>query len=223
MNITEADNTYHTLTTKQKVYMPFKRAADIIIAGVGSIILAPLMLCIALAIKISSPGPVLFKQKRVGKNKNLFNIWKFRTMRTDTPKDMPTHLLDNPEAYITKVGSFLRKTSLDELPQIWQCFLGKVSIIGPRPALWNQYDLIAERDKYGANDIRPGITGWAQINGRDELEIPVKAKLDGEYVKNLGFMFDCRCFIGTIVAVIKRDGIVEGSATHEKETVNSKK
>lgn len=146
---------------------------------------------IALEIKLSSPGPVLFKQKRVGKSKELFEIWKFRTMRTDTPKDMPTHLLNDPEQYITKIGKFLRKSSLDELPQIYNIFAGKMSIIGPRQALWNQYDLITERDKYGANDIRPGLTGLAQISGRDELEIPVKAKLDGEYVRKLGFKMFC--------------------------------
>ena len=168
------------------------------------------MLGIALAIKVESPGPVLFKQERVGKNKKIFKIWKFRSMRTDTPKDMPTHMLTNPEQYITKIGHFIRKTSLDELPQIFNIFKGEMSIIGPRPALWNQYDLIEERDKYGANDIAPGLTGWAQINGRDELEIPIKAKLDGEYVKKMGFLMDVKCFFGTIFSVLKSDGVVEG-------------
>jgi O-antigen biosynthesis protein WbqP len=168
------------------------------------------MLIIALAIKIDSKGPVFFTQKRVGKNKKLFTILKFRTMRTDTPHDAPTHELSDPTKWITKVGGFLRKTSLDELPQIFNIFVGQMSIIGPRPALWNQDDLIAERDKYGANDVKPGLTGWAQINGRDELEIPLKAKLDGEYVQKMGFFFDCKCFFGTIVSVLKSDGVVEG-------------
>ena len=170
----------------------------------------PLFLIVVIVIKLDSEGPVFFKQKRVGKNKTHFDILKFRTMRIDTPKDTPTHLLENPDQYITRVGKFLRKTSLDELPQIWNIFVGDMSIIGPRPALWNQYDLIAERDKYGANDIRPGLTGWAQINGRDELPIEVKAKLDGEYVKNMGVMMDIKCFIGTFISVLKSDGVVEG-------------
>ena len=160
----------------------FKRLLDIILSGCAIVILSPLLLVIAIAIKIDDPGPVLFRQKRVGIHKTHFSIMKFRTMKMDTPKDTPTHLLENPEQYITKVGKFLRKSSLDELPQIFQIFTGKMSIIGPRPALWNQFDLIAERDKYGANDVRPGLTGWAQINGRDELPIDVKARLDGEYV-----------------------------------------
>ena len=172
--------------------------------------MSPLLIAIVIAIKLDSKGPVIFKQKRVGKNKTYFNIWKFRTMRTDAPKDMPTHLLSSPDAYITKIGKFLRQTSLDELPQILQIVVGKMAIIGPRPALWNQYDLIEERDKYGANDITPGLTGWAQVNGRDELEIPVKAKLDGEYVEKMGFMMDCKCFIMTIFSVARHDGVVEG-------------
>jgi O-antigen biosynthesis protein WbqP len=163
-----------------------------------------------LAIKVDSKGPVFFKQKRVGKNKKHFEILKFRTMRTDTPKDTPTHLLEDPEQWITRVGGFLRKTSLDELPQIINILLGDMSIIGPRPALWNQYDLIAERDKYGANDILPGLTGWAQINGRDELPIEAKAKLDGEYVEKMSFWFDVRCFFGTILSIFRGDGVVEG-------------
>lgn len=187
-----------------------KRLLDLVLSALGIIVLSIPMLILVIAIKLDSKGPVLFKQKRVGIHKTHFNILKFRTMRIDTPKDVPTHLLENPQQWITKVGGFLRKTSLDELPQIFNIFAGQMSIIGPRPALWNQYDLLEERDKYGANDIKPGLTGWAQINGRDELEIPVKAKLDGEYVKKLSFMFDCKCFFGTIVSVLKHDGIVEG-------------
>ena len=188
----------------------FKRLIDIVLSGVGIIVLIPFWIIIGLCIVISDPGPIFFSQKRVGKNKKLFPILKYRTMKVDTPHDVPTHLLQNPEQYITKIGAFLRKTSLDELPQIFNIFVGQMSIIGPRPALWNQTDLIEERDKYGANNIRPGLTGWAQINGRDELEIPVKAKLDGEYVKNLGFFFDCRCFLWTIFSVLMREGVVEG-------------
>ncbi|MFQ7292687.1 MAG: sugar transferase [Monoglobales bacterium] len=198
----------------------FKRAIDIILSGVAIIILALPMLIIAIMIKCESKGPVLFKQKRVAEGKKYFDILKFRTMRTDAPKDMPTHLLSNPDAYITKIGGFLRKFSLDELPQIYNCFAGTMSIIGPRPALWNQYDLIEERDKYGANDVRPGLTGWAQINGRDELPIEVKARLDGEYVQKMGFAMDCKCFFGTILSVLKHDGVVEGgTGTMEKEKV----
>ena len=188
----------------------FKRFIDIILSGMGIIILSPVLLILVIVIKLDSPGPVLFKQKRVGINKKHFNILKFRTMRIDTPKDTPTHLLENPEQWITKIGKFLRKTSLDELPQIFNIFAGQMSIIGPRPALWNQYDLIEERDKYGANDVLPGLTGWAQINGRDELEIPVKAKLDGEYVEKMSLGFDIKCFFGTIISVAKNDGVVEG-------------
>ena len=196
----------------------FKRLLDIILSGCAIVILSPLLLIIAVAIKIDDPGPVLFRQKRVVIHKTHFSIIKFRTMKMDTPKDTPTHLLENPEQYITKVGKFLRKSSLDELPQIFQIFTGKMSIIGPRPALWNQFDLIAERDKYGANDVRPGLTGWAQINGRDELPIDVKARLDGEYVEKLSFLFDCKCFFGTIGAVLKHDGVVEGGTGQlEKE------
>lgn len=187
-----------------------KRFIDIILSFLGIIILSPLFLILIIAIRVDSPGPILFRQKRVGIHKKHFNILKFRTMRIDTPKDMPTHLLNNPEQYITKVGKFLRKTSLDELPQMINILRGDMSIIGPRPALWNQYDLIEERDKYGANDVMPGLTGWAQINGRDELEIPVKARLDGEYVQKISFAFDVKCFFGTITSVIKHDGVVEG-------------
>ena len=196
----------------------FKRLLDIILSGCAIVILSPLLLIIAVAIKIDDPGPVLFRQKRVGIHKTHFSIMKFRTMKMDTPKDTPTHLLENPEQYITKVGKFLRKSSLDELPQIFQIFTGKMSVIGPRPALWNQFDLIADRDKYGANDVRPGLTGWAQINGRDELPIEVKARFDGEYVEKLSFLFDCKCFFGTIGAVLKHDGVVEGGTGQlEKE------
>ena len=200
----------------------FKRLIDIVLSGVGIIVLIPFWIIIGLCIVISDPGPVFFSQKRVGKNKKLFPILKYRTMKVDTPHDVPTHLLQNPEQYITKVGAFLRKTSLDELPQIFNIFVGQMSIIGPRPALWNQTGLIEERDKYGANDIRPGLTGWAQINGRDELEIPVKAKLDGEYVQNLGFFFDCRCFLWTIFSVLMREGVVEGGTgeMHKEEGEN---
>ncbi|MEY8371369.1 sugar transferase [Aerococcaceae bacterium 50-4] len=192
------------------MYKYVKQLFDFILSLVGLIVLSPLFLIIAVWIKSDSPGPIFFKQRRVGKNKKLFNIYKFRSMRTDTPADMPTHLLNDPTAFITKSGHFLRKTSLDELPQIINIFKGEMSIIGPRPALWNQEDLIEERDKYDANDVRPGLTGWAQINGRDELEIPIKAKLDGDYVKNMGFLFDIKCFVGTIFSVLKSDGVVEG-------------
>ena len=199
-----------------------KRVIDLILSFLAIIILALPMLIIAIIIKIDDPGPVFFKQKRVGKNKTHFNLLKYRSMKMSTPHDTPTHLLENPEQYITKVGRFLRKSSLDELPQIYNIFTGKMSIIGPRPALWNQDDLIAERDKYGANDIKPGITGWAQINGRDELEIDVKAKLDGEYVQKLGFFFDCKCFFGTIVSVLKSDGVVEGGTGEMKKVEKEK-
>ena len=187
-----------------------KRVLDIVLSMLGILVLSVPMLILVLVIKIDSPGPVLFKQKRVGIHKTHFNILKFRTMRIDTPRNIPTHMLENPEQWITKVGAFLRKTSLDELPQIFNILLGQMSIIGPRPALWNQYDLIEERDKYGANDVLPGLTGWAQINGRDELEIPVKARFDGEYVKKMSFLFDCKCFFGTITSVLHSDGVVEG-------------
>jgi O-antigen biosynthesis protein WbqP len=187
-----------------------KRAIDIILSGLGVLVLLPVFLIIAVLIKLESKGPVFFRQKRVGLHKKNFSIMKFRTMRTDTPKDTPTHMLTNPDQYITKVGRFLRKTSLDELPQIFNILKGEMAVIGPRPALWNQDDLVAERDKYGANDVLPGLTGWAQINGRDELEIPVKAKLDGEYVEKMSLLFDLKCFFGTIVSIFKRDGVVEG-------------
>lgn len=200
------------------MYQKFgKRMIDILLSGCGIVVLAPVYLILAIAIKIDDPGPVLFRQKRVGIHKSHFQIMKFRTMKMDTPRDMPTHMLENPQQYITRVGKILRKTSLDELPQIFQIFTGDMSIIGPRPALWNQFDLIAERDKYGANDIRPGLTGWAQINGRDELPIDVKARFDGEYVQNLSFAFDCKCFFGTIASVLKSDGVVEGGTGQLKK------
>lgn len=196
-----------------------KRPLGFIMSLAGIIVLSPVLLVIILCIKLSSPGPIFFKQKRVGIHKSHFNILKFRTMRIDTPKDVPTHLLANPEQYITGIGKFLRKTSLDELPQLFNILKGDMAVIGPRPALWNQYDLIAERDKYGANDILPGLTGWAQINGRDELEIDVKARLDGEYVQKMSFLFDCKCFFGTITSVLHHDGVVEGGTgeLHRKE------
>lgn len=192
------------------MYLKVKRLIDIILSFLGIIILSPVFLILIVAIKLDSKGPVLFKQKRVGIHKSQFNILKFRTMRVDTPSDMPTHLLENPDQWITKVGKFLRKTSLDELPQIWNIFVGEMSIIGPRPALWNQYDLIAERDKYGANDIPAGLTGWAQINGRDTVELEDKARFDGEYVEKMGIRMDVKCFFGTVVSVLKRSGVVEG-------------
>lgn len=205
------------------MYMKVKRLIDILFSLVGLILLSPILLTFIILIKLDSKGPVLFKQKRVGIHKTHFNILKFRTMKIDTPKDTPTHLLHNPEQYITKMGKFLRKTSLDELPQIINILKGEMSIIGPRPALWNQYDLIEERDKHGANDVPVGLTGWAQINGRDELEIDVKAKLDGEYVEKRSLWFDFICFIGTFTAVLRRKGVIEGGTgilakmTKEKE------
>ncbi|CAH2713886.1 putative sugar transferase EpsL [Neobacillus rhizosphaerae] len=204
------------------MYMKIKRFIDVILSLIGLIVLSPIFLILIIAIKLDSKGPVLFKQKRVGIHKTHFNILKFRTMRIDTPKDTPTHLLENPEQYITRMGKFLRKTSLDEFPQILNIFVGQMSIIGPRPALWNQYDLIAERDKYRANDVPPGLTGWAQINGRDELPIEVKANLDGEYVEKISFWMDVKCFFGTIVSVVKSDGVIEGGTGAKKEVTSSK-
>src|SRR5690625_4886959 len=198
-------------------YMTIKRIIDFILSSLGLILLSPVFLILIIAIKIDSRGPVLFKQKRVGVHKSHFYILKFRTMRIDTPKDRPTHLLDNPDQWITRAGKFLRKTSLDELPQIINILRGEMSIIGPRPALWNQYDLIRERDKYGANNVPVGLTGWAQINGRDELPIEIKSKLDGEYVDQIGFFMDVKCFFGTVISVFKSDGVVEGGTGVEKE------
>ncbi|MGQ7562834.1 sugar transferase [Streptococcus suis] len=198
------------------MYPIIKRVSDMIISGLAIVVLSPVFLLIAVAIKLDSKGPVLFKQKRVGKNKSHFMIYKFRSMYVDAPSDMPTHLLKDPNAMITKVGAFLRKTSLDELPQLFNILRGEMAIVGPRPALWNQYDLIAERDKYRANDIRPGLTGWAQINGRDELEIDEKSKLDGYYVENMGLPLDIKCFFGTFISVAKSEGVVEGG-TGQKE------
>ncbi len=197
-----------------------KRLLDIVLSTCGIVIFAIPMAIIAIAIKIDSKGPVFFKQKRVGLNKEHFEIFKFRTMLTETPKDVPTHELSDSKKWITRVGRILRKTSLDELPQLFNIFRGEMSVIGPRPALWNQFDLIEERDKYGANNVRPGLTGLAQISGRDELEIPVKAKLDGEYVEEMSFIFDLKCFIKTIGSVIKSEGFVEGKA--EGENIDNK-
>lgn len=188
-----------------------KRGIDFVLAFLAMLFLWPLFVILAIIIKLNSKGPVFFKQKRIGKNKKHFYILKFRTMRIDTPKDMPTHMLQNSQSFITESGAFLRKTSLDELPQIINILKGEMSIIGPRPALWNQYDLIAERDQYGANDVMPGLTGWAQVNGRDELPIKVKAKLDGEYVNKMGVGMDLNVFFMTIMIVLKSEGVKEGA------------
>ena len=200
-----------------------KRGIDVVLSFLGLVFLSWLYVIIIIAIKIDDPGPAFFTQKRVGKDKTFFKLHKFRSMKMCTPHDTPTHLLENPEQYITKIGKFMRKYSVDELPQIWDIFVGNMSIIGPRPALWNQDDLIAERDRYGANDVKPGLTGWAQIMGRDELTIPQKAKFDGEYVEKLnsdrGFSMDLRCFFGTISAVIHSKGYAEGSFDKNEETV----
>ena len=209
-----------------------KRGLDVILSFGGLVVLSPVFLVIFIAIKIDDPGPVLFTQKRVGKNKEFFKLHKFRSMKMSTPHDKPTHMLENPEQYITRVGKFLRSHSLDELPQIWDIFIGNMSVIGPRPGLWNQDLLTAERDKYGANDVRPGLTGWAQINGRDELEIPDKAKLDGEYAENIGLKMDIKCFLGSLGVFAGDDSVVEGgtgemkkaeeqtaSQTEQKETI----
>ena len=200
----------------KKIYFIFKRLLDIIISIMVLVILMPFLLIFSIIIKLESKGPVLFKQKRIGKNKRMFTIYKYRTMRTDTPKDMPTHMLKDAQSYITRFGNIMRKTSIDELPQLINIIKGNMSIIGPRPALWNQYDLVEERDKYHANDIRPGLTGWAQVNGRDELEIPVKAKYDGEYVEKISLWFDIKIFFKTIINVFKHEGIVEGMQKEDK-------
>ncbi len=202
-----------------------KRGLDIALSFGGLVALSPVLLGLSVAIYIDDPGPILFTQKRIGKNKQYFKLHKFRSMKMSTPHDKPTHMLDNPEQYITRVGKFIRSHSLDELPQIWDIFIGNMSVIGPRPALWNQDLLVAERDKYGANDVKPGLTGWAQINGRDELEIPDKAKLDGEYVEKISkgglkaLIFDIKCFLGTFLSVLRSDGVVEGGTgeIHKQE------
>lgn len=195
---------------KRKVYLKFKRGMDLIISLIGLAVLSPLFLALSIAIILDSPGPVFFKQKRFGINRTFFQILKFRTMKVDTPKDTPTHMLKDPSQWITKIGLFLRKTSLDELPQIVNIIKGDMSIVGPRPALWNQEDLIHEREKYGANEVPVGLTGWAQINGRDELPIEVKAQLDGEYAQQISLKMDMKCFWGTIAKVLKSEGVVEG-------------
>jgi len=204
-------------------YLKFKRFYDFVLSLIGLIVLSPLFLLLIILIKIDSKGPILFKQKRIGRNKSHFYILKFRTMRIDTPKDTPTHMLENPQQWITKVGKFLRKTSLDELPQIINILKGDMSIIGPRPALWNQYDLVEERDKYGVHDLYPGLTGYAQINGRDELPIPEKAKLDGYYVKHISLWLDIKIFFGTIISIFKSEGVVEGGTgeLEKKQTSSS--
>ncbi|MCQ2514352.1 MAG: sugar transferase [Ruminococcus sp.] len=195
----------------------FKRIVDVFCSLMAIIFLSVVYLPICMIVKFTSPGPIFFKQKRVGKDKSHFYILKFRTMRTDTPKDCPTHLLQNPDQYITSVGKFLRKTSLDELPQIFNIFKGDMSVIGPRPALWNQFDLIEERDKYNINALRPGLTGWAQTHGRDELPIPVKVQMDKIYYEKISFWFDIKCLFLTVVSVFKHDGVVEGGTGQMSE------
>lgn len=202
-------------------YLKIKRIIDFLMALIGVVVLFPLFLIISVLIKIDSPGPVFFTQTRIGIHKKHFKIYKFRTMRKDTPKDSPTHLLDNPEYWITRIGRILRKTSLDEIPQIFNILNGEMSFVGPRPALWNQFDLINEREKYGANDIPVGLTGWAQINGRDELDIYSKAKYDGEYVENFGFLLDCYCVVKTFICVISSKGVVDGQVNHHKTMIES--
>lgn len=198
-----------------ELYLFVKRVADSVLSLIGMLLLSPIFIVIILAIKFESRGPVFFKQKRLGKGESYFEMLKFRTMRMDTPKDTPTHLLKNPEQYITKTGKLLRKFSLDELPQFWNIFVGHMSIVGPRPALWNQDDLIVEREKYGVNNIKPGLTGWAQINGRDELPISEKANLDGVYAQKMSLGFDMKCFFMTIIKVLKSDGVIEGVVSAE--------
>lgn len=213
----------HTASAGRVQYMKMKNIIDRILGGIGLVVLSPVYLGIILAIKAEDgiKAPVFFSQKRIGIHKTYFQLYKFRSMKVDTPHDQPTHLLENPEQYITKVGHFLRKTSLDELPQLWNIVKGDMAVIGPRPALWNQDDLIAERDQYGANDVKPGLTGWAQINGRDELEIEYKAKLDGDYVRKMGPLMDIRCFFGTIFSVLRSDGVVEGGTGAMKKKKRS--
>ena len=200
------------LSTRQRIYLPFKRFFDIFLSLLAIVVFSPLYIILAILVKLTSKGPIFFKQKRIGKNKKTFNILKFRTMRIDTPKDVATHLLDDPEKYITKVGKFLRKTSLDEIPQAFNIFVGHMSVVGPRPALWNQDDLVAERDKYHANEIVPGLSGWAQCNGRDTLPIVEKAKLDGEYVKRFNVWFDIKIIITTFFQAFRGKDEVEGGA-----------
>lgn len=204
----------------QNVYIRIKRIIDFTLSFIGLVVLFPVLVILMIAIKLDSPGPIFFKQKRVGIHKTHFNILKFRTMKADTPKDVPTHLLENPQIYITRLGKIMRRLSLDELPQLINILKGDMSIVGPRPALWNQYDLLEERDKYGANDVVPGLTGWAQINGRDELDITEKAKLDGDYVKQIGFWMDLKCIWGTIGVILKSDGVAEGKRDNEKDIDN---
>lgn len=204
------------------MYIYVKRVMDFILSVIAIVLLFPLFIVLALWIKFDSKGPVFFKQKRIGKDRTFFHIYKFRTMLSETPSDMPTHLLDNPDAFITRSGRFLRRTSLDELPQLINILKGEMAVIGPRPALWNQEDLADERDKYRANDVLPGLTGWAQINGRDELPIDVKARLDGEYVKNMNFWFDVKCFFGTFLSILKSDGVVEGGTGTLEKTKKTK-
>lgn len=207
------------LKNGQKIYLKIKRLLDFLIALIAILLLLPIFLIISLAILIDDPGPFIFTQNRVGAHKKIFKLYKFRTMKVSTPHDVPTHLLENPEQYITRVGKILRKTSLDELPQFFNILFGQLSLCAPRPALYNQYDLIAERDKSGANEIRPGLTGWAQINGRDELSIQEKAALDQYYIEHLGFFMDLKCFFGTFLPVLRQEGIVEGS--HKEENMLS--
>ncbi len=206
------------------MYVKFvKRLIDVMLALAGLMLASWLYLIIIIAIEVDDPGPVFFSQKRVGIHKKYFQLHKFRSMKMSTPHDVPTHLLDHPDQYITRVGRILRKTSLDEIPQLWDILVGNMSVIGPRPALWNQYDLLEERDKYGANDVKPGLSGWAQICGRDELEIGEKARLDGEYVQKMSFRFDCRCFFGTAISALRGDGVVEGGTGEiHKQEIRSK-
>jgi O-antigen biosynthesis protein WbqP len=209
----------------KRIYFTLKRAVDLVLSIIGVIVLFPVLFIIAIVIKLDSKGPILFRQKRVGKNKSYFQILKFRTMKVEAPDDAPTHLLTNPEHHITKVGRVLRKTSLDELPQLFNIIKGEMTIVGPRPALWNQYDLIEERDKYGVNHVTPGITGFAQINGRDELDIEDKARLDGEYVDSMSIWVDIQCLFKTVFKVLKSDGVVEGEIqkTNEENIDNGNK
>lgn len=219
----KSNSSYHTLTKKQKRYNTVKYILDPVLAAIGLVVLCPVFLLISLAIKLEDgwKAPVFFKQKRIGINKTYFTLYKYRSMKLDTPHDTPTHLLENPNQYITKVGRVLRKFSLDELPQLFNILKGELAVCGPRPALWNQYDLIEERDKYGVHQVKPGLTGWAQIHGRDELEIPVKARFDGYYIKHLGIKIDMKCFLGTFKAVLTGEGVVEGgTGAMEKEQSN---